>query len=99
VGHPSEETLKRFTRGTAPREEGKAVVSHLLKGCAACSRKLRSLIEPERVRGGAYDEALDRFDRGLVESLETSISTVQTLRNVLGGVLPPRSEEKGKDEE
>jgi len=47
VDHPSEETLKRFASGTASREEGKAVVAHLLKGCADCARKLRCLIDTE----------------------------------------------------
>jgi len=47
VDHPSEETLKRFAAGMATREEGKAVVAHLLKGCAECARKLRSFIDYE----------------------------------------------------
>lgn len=98
MDHPPEESLKRFLSGMAPRQEGKVVVAHLLKGCADCSRKLKSLIEPAPVAGGAYDEALRRFDRGLLDSLESSISPVQTLRNFLGHVLLPRRHEKGKDE-
>ena len=99
MDHPSEETLKRFASGTAPREEGKAVVAHLLRGCADCAQRLKSLIEPEPVVGGAYDKALDRFDRGLLASLESSISPLQTLRNRLGNLLPPRRDEKRNDED
>jgi hypothetical protein len=66
VHHPSEEALKRFAAGKAPRRESKAVVAHLLNGCAECGRRLISLIEPKPVAAGAYDEALERFDRGLL---------------------------------
>jgi hypothetical protein len=84
VDHLSEETLKRFASGTSSPQEARAVVAHLLKGCADCARKLRSLIEPEPVADRAYDNALERFDLGLLESLETSISPMQTLRSLLG---------------
>ena len=46
--HPiSESTLTRFASGTATREEGKKIVAHLLRGCSACSRKLRTLMGPQ----------------------------------------------------
>jgi hypothetical protein len=99
VDHPAEETLKRFLSGKAPRQEGKAVVAHLLKGCAGCSRKLKLLIEPEPVAGGAYDAVLGRFDRALIELLESSIDPAHTLRTFLGHAPPPRRHEKGNDEE
>lgn len=95
MDHPSEESLKRFVAGAAPRQEGKLVVAHLFKGCACCSRKLKSLIDPAPVASGAYDEALERFDRELLELLESSIDPAHTLRNFLGNVLPPREDEKG----
>jgi hypothetical protein len=79
VDHPSEEALRRFASGKAPRREGKAVVAHLLKGCAGCSRKLSSLLEPKPVTAGAYDEALDRFDRGL-RAVEGSSGTGRRTR-------------------
>jgi hypothetical protein len=66
VDHPSEEALRRFAAGKAPRREGKVVVAHLLNGCAECGRKLISLIEPKPVAAGAYDEVLERFNRGLL---------------------------------
>jgi len=41
MSHPiSDRTLYRFASGTASREEGRTVVSHLLHGCAACAQKL-----------------------------------------------------------
>jgi len=84
VHHPSEGSLKRFASGTAPRRESKAVVVHLLRGCAGCGRKLSSLIEPTPVAARAYDAALARFDRGLLVSLESSIRPERTSRNLLG---------------
>src|SRR5215471_5732925 len=78
MDHPSEETLKHFVAGTAAREENRAVVAHLLKGCSDCAQKLRKLMEPEAVSRISYEAALERFDSGLIESLESSISPVQT---------------------
>jgi hypothetical protein len=58
MDHPSEDTLKRFAAGSASREESRAVVAHLLKGCAACARTLRALLQPESVSRSAYEAAL-----------------------------------------
>ena len=91
MDHPSEETLKRFVAGTASRDESRSVVAHLLKGCAPCARKIRALMQPPAVRREGYDPALERFDQGLVETLETSISPMQALRTALSRLLdePP----------
>jgi len=96
VEHPSEETLKRFVAGSASRDESRAVVAHLLKGCALCARKIRALMEPAAVNRGVYDSALERFDHGLVESLESSISPVQTLRTALSRMLDGDREPPGR---
>jgi hypothetical protein len=41
MSHPiSDRSLYRFASGTASREEGRAIVSHLLQGCAGCAEKL-----------------------------------------------------------
>ena len=95
MDHPSEETLKRFVAGTASREENRGVVAHLVKGCSACARTLRELMEPESVPRASYEAALDRFDKALIENLESSISPLQTLRGALGG-LPPGLPEEGR---
>lgn len=34
--HPHRRELERFLRGDSPREEARAVVRHLLKGCPEC---------------------------------------------------------------
>ena len=99
--HPWEETLRRFVTGAAEREESLAIVAHLLKGCPACARKIRQLMQPELVCHQSYDTALNRFDHGLVEALESSISPVQTLRTVLSQLLeaeqkPPASGGKAR---
>jgi hypothetical protein len=82
MDHPSEETLQRFVAGTAAREEGRAVVAHLLKGCASCARKIRDLMQPDAVHREVYDSPLNRFDHGLVEGLESSLSPAQPLRTL-----------------
>lgn len=98
MDHPSEETLKRFVAGTASREESRAVVAHLLKGCSACARKLRELMEPEAVSRASYEAALDRFDQELIERLESSVDPLQTLRATLRALpdsLRERPRKKG----
>jgi hypothetical protein len=85
VDHPSEETLKRFAAGTASREENRNVVAHLLKECATCTQRLKTLMEPASVAGISYEAALDRLDRGMIEALETSITPRQMLRTILEG--------------
>ncbi|HEX4963521.1 MAG TPA: hypothetical protein VF173_22015 [Thermoanaerobaculia bacterium] len=87
MSHPSEETLKRFVAGTASRAESRTIVAHLLKGCLSCTGQVRAFMEPAQVQRDDYDSALNRFDRGLVDALESSISPVQTLRTVLGTLL------------
>jgi hypothetical protein len=83
VEHPSEETLKRFVTGKASREENREVVAHLLKGCAPCATKVKSLMEPSSVAGPSYDPSLERFDAGLLEALDASVGPV------LGGIFSP----------
>ena len=95
MDHPSEDILQRFVSGTASREESRAVVKHLVKGCPACARKIRDLMEPRAVPGSAYEEPLDRFDQGLIDGLESSISPMQTLRTVLRGALPDPPDPEG----
>ena len=85
MDHPSEDTLKRFAAGTGSREENRAVVAHLLKGCPACARILRALMEPDPVTRASYEEPLDRFDQGLLQGLESSIDPLETVRNVPRG--------------
>jgi len=96
MDHPSEETLKRFAAGTASREESRNVVAHLLKGCAPCGRTLRELMKPDSVPPASYETALERFDQGLIEDLESSISPLQTLRTVLKGAFPGPPEKEGR---
>jgi hypothetical protein len=44
MSHPiSDRSLYRFASGTASREEGQAVLSHLLQGCAPCAQKLSAV--------------------------------------------------------
>ncbi len=95
MDHPSEDTLKRFAAGTGSREENRTVVAHLVKGCAACARKIRALIEPEPVHRASYETPLDRFDQGLIETLESSTDPLQSVPAVPPGVLPDPPEKKG----
>lgn len=84
MDHPSQPTLQRFAAGTASRQESQAVVAHLLKGCAACGREIKSLMHPAYA---SYDDALDRFDRNLVETLETSIASARIVRTAVQTLL------------
>jgi hypothetical protein len=65
--HPPEETLKRFVAGTASREESRAVVAHLVKGCRPCASALRSLMKPAETPANTYEAILDRSAERLSE--------------------------------
>jgi hypothetical protein len=77
--HPSLDTLKRFATGTGSRDEVRAVIAHLIQGCEACSETLRALMAPEPVARVTYDEPLDRFDRGFLQDLVSSIRPLDPL--------------------
>lgn len=70
MDHPSEETLKRFVAGKASREESRAVVAHLVKGCRSCAAVLRSLMKPAETSPQTYGEVLDRFAERLPDLRE-----------------------------
>jgi hypothetical protein len=65
--HPSEETLKRFVAGTASRDESRAVVAHLVKGCRSCAAFLRSQMQPVETPQKTYGDILARFGERLPE--------------------------------
>jgi hypothetical protein len=56
----SDRSLYKFASGTASREEGRTVLSHLLQGCAPCARKLRVLAGYEAPAGSAQAPAASR---------------------------------------
>jgi hypothetical protein len=93
MDHPSEETLKRFAAGTASREESRAVVAHLVKGCALCATRLRRLIDPPKVAGSSYEATLDRFDQEMIGNLESTVNPRRFLRELLKGARPRLVEE------
>lgn len=92
--HPSEETLNRFAAGAGSREENRAVVAHLVKGCPLCARKLRALMEPASVPRASYEPALEQFDQSFIDHLEGSIRPIQTLHLVLHGAPPDLPEDE-----
>ena len=96
MNHPSEEILQRFATGTASREESRTVVAHLVKGCSLCATRLRRLIEPPCVSAPSYEEALERFNREMIDNLESTVSPAQTLRTVLEGVFRKPAERTKK---
>ena len=87
--HPiSEASLERFSKGTASKEESRAIVAHLVKGCPACARRLRAFA-PDPVPAGAYDAVLDRLaEEGLEEALEREAATPRPGCAVLPWRLP-----------
>jgi hypothetical protein len=44
--HPSPARLGSFVRGDLSRQENRAMVRHLLRGCRDCSAMLRPLLAP-----------------------------------------------------
>jgi len=59
--HPSDDFLRRFSAGTASREESRPILAHLLHGCDTCARRLQELVRPG-IPEGAYDAAFARFE-------------------------------------
>ena len=59
--HPSDDFLRRFSAGTASREEGRQISAHLLRQCGLCARRLQELVRPG-IPEGAYDAAFARLD-------------------------------------
>src|SRR5689334_11419889 len=59
--HPSDDFLRRFSAGTASREEGRQISAHLLHGCGTCARRLQELVRPG-IPEGAYDAAFARLE-------------------------------------
>jgi hypothetical protein len=99
MDHPSEETLKRFAAGSSPRDESRAVVAHLLKGCSVCVAQLRGLMQPAPVAARSYERPLSRFDRNLLGRLESDVDREPALATVLRGMArhhPPGEEMKKK---
>lgn len=81
--HPiSRESLERFAAGSATRGEGRAIAVHLLKGCGTCAAVLRGL-DRGRAPRGAYDRALDRFERDLRSEVAAPSGMLTVLRAVL----------------
>lgn len=62
MGHPSTIVLKRFSAGTASREEAAMVTAHLLGGCHSCAQQLRELSQPRAIGPGAYDAVFSRLE-------------------------------------
>lgn len=88
--HPSDEILKRFADGKASREEGRAMVAHLLKGCRSCREKIRAFLEPHPVARDDHEAVLDRFQNDLARKLEEADQTKPGPRPPLPSSSPGR---------
>lgn len=60
--HPSAVVLKRFSAGTASREEAATIVAHLLGGCPSCVERLRDLSRSRTLAPGVYDAVFARLE-------------------------------------
>ena len=68
MDHPvSESCLERFAFGRTTPAENRSLVSHLLKGCSFCSRKLVALMRPE-VPPVAYDVVFARVEGSVADT-------------------------------
>lgn len=94
--HPSEETLKRFAAGTASRDESRAVVAHLVKGCRSCAAVLRSLLKPAETPQKTYGEVLDQFGERLPEVVAEAERRPAPRPRLPEPVLPPKPDGKGR---
>ena len=86
--HPSEETLKRFVAGTASRDESRAVVAHLVKGCRFCAAVLRSLMKPLETPEKTYGDVLDRLGEKLPDLRKEAEARPAPRSRLLEPVLP-----------
>ena len=68
MDHPvSESCLERFAFGRSTPAENRSLVSHLLKGCSFCSRKLVTLMRPDIVPA-AYDVVFSRVEGSVADT-------------------------------
>lgn len=66
MDHPvSRESLEKFAAGTSSREENRAVIAHLLKGCSSCSSQIGAYLRPE-IAADAYDAVFERLSGAAV---------------------------------
>lgn len=69
--HPiSESCLERFATGRTSPAENRSLVTHLIKGCDYCSRKLAALLRPE-VPLAAYDKVFTRVETSVADTWNT----------------------------
>jgi hypothetical protein len=84
LNHPiSRASLERFASGSAGVQENRTIVTHLLQGCATCAVTLRELNRGRPAPAGAYDRALDGFERELRGSVTAPSGTLTVLRAVV----------------
>jgi hypothetical protein len=84
LNHPiSRTSLERFASGGATPQENRSIVTHLLKGCSVCASTLRELDRGRPSPAGAYERALDRFERELRGSVTAPSGTLTVLRAVV----------------
>lgn len=98
--HPSDETLKLFAKAKTSREDGRAVVLHLLKGCPSCAEKIKAFLQPDPVAGGAHEAVLKRFEDGVAAKLEEKLQEAKPPTPVTPPEPPspqPPPKGKGKD--
>jgi tetratricopeptide (TPR) repeat protein len=62
--HPPDDLLRLFVAGTASREDGRRITSHLLRGCHTCADRLQDLLRPA-IPADAYDRAFARLEASL----------------------------------
>lgn len=62
MSHLTDESLRRFTAGTASPAEGREVLAHLLAKCSVCAERLRRMAGLEAPPSPCYERPLDRFE-------------------------------------
>ena len=95
AAHPSPEDLRRFLLGTLDRASARAVVAHLVRGCAECAAPLAAALfpPPPASDGGEYEFPIRKAFRA-VHREATRRRSARTVapapaRELYAAMLPP----------
>jgi tetratricopeptide (TPR) repeat protein len=87
--HPPSEAFGRLVRGEASVEETRAIVRHLLTGCASCGHKAEEAREAPASRPAApsYDAVFERLEQKLAQGMESLVLERASARELYAELL------------
>jgi tetratricopeptide (TPR) repeat protein len=84
MSHLTDESLRRFTAGTASPAEGREILAHLLARCRVCAERLRTMAGLEAPPAPCYERPLDRFEDHLRHALGRPLALRASPEELLG---------------